>query len=113
MRQAKDPPQLVIGHALAIADDDQCRRRLATAAYDLARALLDPIHHGERKRPQQICDSSFHAPTICAERTKNNLTNYVRYAHIWLRSTMTWRMTMNTRSAARQANASNIGPALK
>src|SRR4051812_41764920 len=75
MRQAEDPPQLVIGHALAIADDDQCGRRLATAADDLARALLDPIHDGERERPQQICDSVFHEPTICAERTKNNLTN--------------------------------------
>ena len=61
MRQAEDPPQLVVGHALAVADDDECRRRLAAAANDLARALLDPIHDGERKRAQQIRDSGFHA----------------------------------------------------
>ena len=82
MRQAKDPPQLVVGHALAIADDDQCRRRLATAAYDLARALLDAIHDGERKRPQQICDSIFHEPDNMCGAHKKQLDEYVRYAHI-------------------------------
>ena len=56
MRQAEDPPQHVVGHALAIPNDDECGRRLAAAADDLARSLLDPIHDGERKRPQQIRD---------------------------------------------------------
>ena len=71
MRQAKDPPQLVVGHALAIADDDECRRRLAATAYHLARALLDPIHDGERERSQQIRDSSLHAANnMCAAHKK-------------------------------------------
>jgi hypothetical protein len=61
MRQAKDPPQRVIGHALAISDDDEGCRRLAATADDLARSLLDTIHDGERERPQQIRDSGFHA----------------------------------------------------
>lgn len=61
MRQAKDPPQLVVGHALAVANDDECRRGLAAAAYDLARALLNAVHDRERQRSQQIRNSSFHA----------------------------------------------------
>lgn len=71
MRQAKDPPQLVVGHALAVANDDECRRRLAASAYDLARALLNAVHHRERKRPQQIRDSSFHVGNnMCAAHKK-------------------------------------------
>lgn len=71
MRQAKDPPQLVVGHALAVANDDECRRRLAAAAYDLARALLNAVHDRERQRSQQIRDSSFHAGNnMCAAHKK-------------------------------------------
>jgi hypothetical protein len=71
MRQAKNPPQRVVGHALAISDDDEGCRRLAATAYDLARSLLDTIHDGERKRSQQIRDSSFHAMNnMCAAHKK-------------------------------------------
>lgn len=71
MRQAKDSPQLVVGHALAVANDNKCRRRLAAAAYDLARALLDAVHDRERQRSQQIRDSSFHAGNnMCAAHKK-------------------------------------------
>ncbi|MEA2892296.1 MAG: hypothetical protein QOI05_3089 [Bradyrhizobium sp.] len=58
MRQAEDPPELVIGNG-AVANDDECGRGFAGAAYDVAGSLLDPIHHGERKRPQQIRDFRF------------------------------------------------------
>lgn len=51
MRSAEDPPELVVGHARAIPDDDESGRRFTAVARDVARALLDSIHHGERKRP--------------------------------------------------------------
>jgi len=71
MRQAKDAPELVVGLALAIPNHDECCRRLAATADDLARSLLDTIHDGERKRPQQIGDSSVHAiNNMCAAHKK-------------------------------------------
>ncbi len=60
MRQAEDSPELVVGNARAIPNDDECGRRFAGVAYDVAGSLLDPIHHGERKGPQQIRDFWLH-----------------------------------------------------
>jgi hypothetical protein len=84
MRQAKDAPELVVGLALAIPNDNERCRRLAATADDLARSLLDTIHDGERERPQQIRDSTVHAINNMCAAHKNNLTEYVRYAHIQL-----------------------------
>lgn len=78
MRQTKDSPQLVIGNR-AIPNDDECSRRFACVAYDFTGSLLDPVHHGERKRPQQIRDFRFrrHGTHNMCGAHKNQL-DYIR-----------------------------------
>ncbi|MEA2835533.1 MAG: hypothetical protein QOD89_83 [Bradyrhizobium sp.] len=51
MRHAEDSPEPVVTDG-AIPNDNERGRGFAGAAYDLVGALLDLIHHGERKRTQ-------------------------------------------------------------
>ena len=92
MRQSKNPPQLVVGHALAIADDDECRRRLTAPTYDLARSLLDTIHDGERERSQQIRDSSLHAMNNMCAAHKKQLDQICVLRTYFGGTAMKWRM---------------------
>lgn len=74
MRQAKNAPQLIIGRAEAVANNNQRRRGLTGMVEDVPRQRQNAVCDGNPDSAEQIGRPIDHASTVGAARTYFNLT---------------------------------------
>lgn len=74
MGQAKNAPQLVVGRAEAVSDDDQRSRRFTGAVEDGSRCLFNSVSDGKPDSAEQVGGAVDHPGVVCAPRTFFNLT---------------------------------------
>lgn len=74
MGQAKDAPQLVVGRAEPVSDDDQRSGGFTGVVEDVSRRFLNAVSDGKPDNSEQIGSAIRHSPLISAARTYFNLT---------------------------------------